>query len=159
MAFKRKYTRADSDLDVSTVVEKLELYLECKNSRDLWSLTAAIKNIRNSTSSFDPADLAGVSDLFVALLEIAPSGKISSLILKTALHKMNNTVKEPQGILKINFTNLDDEYFVEKLDERVRCGFSAFRKIKRRKDVKAASSYYFTLCILFHYVFMQLYFC
>ena len=116
----------DNTITVHALEGPLREYMRRMGHRNVWQMLEPLASLQynSGTPHSILRDFAPLASLYV---QVCRKGILPSLKHRQALQKLNAENVIGQGKLRINFTDLSDEVFVDQIDDRIRVLLKHFR--------------------------------
>ena len=92
----------------------------------MWQMLEPLASLQ-CNSGTPPSILRDFAPLALLHVRVCKKGLVPSLKHRAAFKKLNSEIVDGQGLLKINFTDLADEIFIDQIDDRIRVLLKHFR--------------------------------
>ena len=117
----------DSSITVHALQGPLRQYMAMVGHRNVWQMLDRLSSLQYNAGTPHHSILRDFAPLALLYVKVCRKGMVPSLKHRQALTMLNAESVIGQGTLKINFTDLSDEVFIDQIDDRIRVLLKHFR--------------------------------
>ena len=117
----------DSSITVHALQGPLRQYMAMVGHRNVWQMLDRLSSLQYNAGTPHHSILRDFAPLALLYVKVCRKGMVPSLKHRQALTMLNAESVIGQGTLKINFTDLSDDVFIDQIDDRIRVLLKHFR--------------------------------
>ena len=118
--------KVDSSITVHDLQKPLREYMMQRGHRNVWEMLEPLALLQYNAGT-PHSILRDFAPLALLYVKVCRKGLVPSSKHRQALQKLNSENVMGQGVLKINFTDLSNDVFIDQVDDRIRVLLKHFR--------------------------------
>lgn len=127
-------TKADKNITVEDLKRPLLDFMKEMGSRDVYHLINQHMKSVSYTSAVKPSALVALAPLLKSYVGCCKNGVIPGGKHTVALQHLNAQAEPGMGVLKINFTDLEDVKFYDLVDTKIKTLMKQLRELKMKPE-------------------------